>query len=85
MSVYLRTKFQVSSIIPTRFSQAGGKGGGIILIPFTLEQTPKKLTQISVDEFFGEFIAILSDFREVNVAYFITKFILLELFVVYVV
>ena len=84
MSVYLRTKFQVSSIILTRFSQAGEEGG-IILIPFTLEQTPKKLTQISVDEILGEIIAILSDFREVNVAYFITKFILLEFFVVYVV
>ena len=41
--VYLRTKFQVSSIILTSFRQ------GVILPPPTTKGTPEKLTQISVE------------------------------------
>ena len=47
MSVYLRAKFEVSSIILTRFRK------GVILPPhpspfFTSKRTPKKPTQIRV-------------------------------------
>ena len=45
MGVYLRAKFEVSSIILTSFKQ----GGGVILPPPpTLKQTPKNLTKIRV-------------------------------------
>ena len=48
MCVYLRTKFQVSSIILTRFSQ------GVILSP-TAKETLKKPTQIRVKSDPGKF------------------------------
>ena len=44
MCVYLRKKFQVSSIILTIFRH----GGTVALPPLTSKQTPKKPTQIRV-------------------------------------
>ena len=44
MGVYLRAKFEVSSIILTSFRQ------GVILLPPTSKRTPKKPTQIRVKE-----------------------------------
>ena len=47
MGVYLRAKFEVSSIILTSFRQ------GVILSPLppTSKRTPKKPTQISVNKY----------------------------------
>ena len=42
--MYLRAKFEVSSIILTSFTQ----GGEVILLPSTSKRTPKKPTQIRV-------------------------------------
>ena len=47
MDVYLRAKFEVSSIILTSFRQ-GRWGGGVILQPPTTKRTPTKPTQIRV-------------------------------------
>ena len=54
--MYLRTKFQISSIILTHFRQdggvAGGEGGGVILPSLYLNNskpTPKEPTQIRVN------------------------------------
>ena len=44
MSVYLRPKFEVSSIILTGVRQ----GGGVILLPPTSKGTPKKPIEIRV-------------------------------------
>ena len=46
LRVYLRTKFQVSSIILTSFRRVMGMG--VILPPTTPKQTPKKFTQTRV-------------------------------------
>ena len=48
MGMYLRAKFEVSSLILTSFRQGGG--GGVILptSPTILKRTPKKPTQIRV-------------------------------------
>ena len=46
MSVYLRTKFQVSSIVLTSFRQ-----DVILPLPPTSEQTPQKPIQIRVKQF----------------------------------
>ena len=46
--MYLRAKFEVSSIILTSFRQWGG--GDSNFIPPTLKQIPKKPTQIRVKE-----------------------------------
>ena len=64
MGVYLRTKFQVSSIILTIFRQEGG-GRVILPLPYpTSKQTPKKPTQIRVNqsEFYLEW-EIVTKFR----------------------
>ena len=45
MSVYLRPKFEVSSIILTGVRQGGG---GVILLPPTSKGTPKKPIEIRV-------------------------------------
>ena len=62
MGVYLRVKFQVSSIILTIFRQGGG-----VILPLlypTSKQTPKKPTQIRVNqsEFYLEW-EIVTKFR----------------------
>ena len=56
MGVYLRTNFQVSSIILTSFRQRkdkgrrvlGGGGGGVLSSLTTLKRAPKKLIQIRI-------------------------------------
>ena len=52
MRVYLRTKFQVFSIILTSFRLGRGEGGRVILPPPNTskrtKRTPKKPTQIRV-------------------------------------
>ena len=45
MCVYLHTKFQVSSIILTRFKQEGGEGGGILPLGTHLKTNPEKTHQ----------------------------------------
>ena len=50
MCVYLRAKFEVSSIILTSF-RLGGEGEGVILtLPPTSRRTPKNATQIRVNK-----------------------------------
>ena len=53
MSVYLRAKFEVSSIITlTSFRQGGAPPGNVTRPPrHTSKRTPKKPTQIKVKEF----------------------------------
>ena len=51
MGVYLRTNFQVPSIILTSFRQRkdmGRGGGGILSSPTTLKRAPKKPIQIRI-------------------------------------
>ena len=48
MDVYFRANFQVSNILLTSFRQRWG-GGGVILTPPILKQTPEKFTQIRVN------------------------------------
>ena len=54
MCVYLRAKFEVSSIILTSFRQRGGRGGGAILLPppasIVISEKP---TQIKVNKVAG--------------------------------
>ena len=50
MDVYLRGKFEVSSIVLTIFRQGGRDGGGKFPSPPTSKRTPKKPTQIRVKE-----------------------------------
>ena len=56
MSVNLRTKFQVSSIILMsfrgRWGEVGGTVGSNFTLPPTSKRTPKKPTQIRVKVFF---------------------------------
>ena len=47
MRLYLRAKFEVSSVILMGFRYGGGGRGGVILLP-TSKRTPKKPTQIRV-------------------------------------
>ena len=49
MYVYLRAKFEVSSIILTRFQQGGGGGNFNHPLPPTSKETYKKPTQIGVN------------------------------------
>ena len=48
MGVYLRAKFEVSCIILTGFRQ--GWGGGGVILPPSSKETPKKPTQIRINE-----------------------------------
>ena len=49
MGVYLRAKFEVSSLIATGFRQAGGGEVILSLPPPTSKRTPKNPTQIRVN------------------------------------
>ena len=57
MCVYLRDKFEVSSIILTSFRQ--GKRGGLLPLPVTSKRTPKKPTSTGVKKT-SVFVADLS-------------------------
>ena len=48
MDVYLRAKFEVSSVILTSFRQVGGGGGKLPPPLSTSKRTPKKPTEIRV-------------------------------------
>ena len=48
MAVYLRVKFEVSSVILTSFKQGRVGGWGNFTPPPTSKRTPKKPTQIRV-------------------------------------
>ena len=65
MFLYLRTKFQVSSLLLTSFRQRKEGGGGVILpLPHTSKRTPKKLTQIRVKS--GNFLNNLTVFQNIH-------------------
>ena len=64
MFLYLRTKFQVSSLFLASFRQRKEGGGEILPLPHTSKRTPKKLTQIKVKR--GNFLNNLTVFQNIH-------------------